>query len=311
MGPLVQAHRFAVQSSARDSWLAAHETQLASIFRTYGLKPEETNHLPLLDGFSSGEIAMVLRIMLASPNRDKFHSLMHHVVSAAHDWIDSSRGIQQTNGSWTIQSPVVQRFYAGQMALALLEFFEVYGQPSTLSLAEELLDWLALEAEPIKTLALHPSSIPWYASALFKRAQLLNEPEDWRQLQKLSLSLLKIQDTKMFPGRFWLSKGTDFGPPNTVRDAQSTRTLMMGLKASIRLADRRAEKKLKRAILLALDNLIAHQYTPGVTDAFPRPSDAIGAVRFRYNDPLCRIDSTVFASEVFEMAAELARADRL
>ena len=82
--------------------------------------------------------------------------------------------------------------------------------------------------------------------------------------------------------------------------------LLHGLEAASTLGDKRAAKKLKRGITLGLDNLKAHQYRAGVVEAFPSPSSTVGAVRFRYNEPLCRIDSTVETAKAFTKAAELA-----
>jgi hypothetical protein len=311
MGPLIQAHRIAKLSKERPNWLNSHQTNLKVLQTKYSLKFDAPISLSALKGVASGEAAMILRVLVASPERDRFSAFTESFIALAENWIEANQGLQQAIGSWQVTSVVEQRFYAGQMALALLETYEATEQTRSLELANDLINWISREAEPIKPLSLHPAAIPWYAMALHKRAQLRDAQSDWQQLQSLSLSLLAIQDKKNFSGRFWVSKGKDFGPPNTVRDAQSTKTLLLGLEASIALKDQRATKKLRKAIVLGLDNLIAHQYTPGLTETFPNPRDAVGAVRFRYNEALCRVDSTMFAIEVFDLAAKLAQQDVL
>ena len=311
MGLLIQARWTADLSTERKKLLTIHQKQISSIAAQYRLDFSEQGRPPEIAGVASGEVALILSTLLASPHREEYEIFLQQFPSIVEFGIDPTLGIQQTFGSWAIQSDVEQRLYAGQMALSLLELYEVTGQNAALTLAGHLIGWLNSKAEPIKKLALHPTAIPWYAQALRKRAELLKDPEDWIQLRTIALSLLELQDKKVFPGRFWRPKAHELGPPNTVRDAQSTRTLMMGLEASLRLSDQRSARRLKKAILLGLENLKAHQYTMGVAEAFRRPNEAIGAVRFRYDESLCRIDSTIFAAEVFEQAARLALAQSL
>ena len=151
-----------------------------------------------------------------------------------------------------------------------------------------------------------PSVIPWIVEALSRRAGLSSDRGDEQKIVEYALASMRLQDRRDFPGRFWREKFESLGTPNTVRDARLTMVLLHGLEAASTLGDKRAAKKLKRGITLGLDNLKAHQYRVGVVEAFPSPSSTVGAVRFRYNEPLCRIDSTVETAKAFTKAAELA-----
>ena len=114
------------------------------------------------------------------------------------------------------------------------------------------------------------------------------------------------QDTDLFPGRFWSPSGPNFGPPNTVRDAQATRTLLTALDLAVDLEETRRVKRYRRAVMLALENLRAHQYDAGGVETFPNPAGAVGAVRFRYDRSVIRIDGVILSAMAFEEASKLA-----
>ena len=120
-----------------------------------------------------------------------------------------------------------------------------------------------------------------------------------------------LQDNELFPGRFWSPKGPNFGPPNTVRDAQATRTLLTALELAVNLEETRRVKRYRRAVVLALDNLRAHQYEAGGVDTFPNPAAAVGAVRFRYDRSVIRIDGVILSAMAFEQASKLAWQSKL
>ena len=70
-------------------------------------------------------------------------------------------------------------------------------------------------------------------------------------------------------------------------------------------------KRYRRAVVLALDNLRAHQYDAGGVDTFPNPAGAVGAVRFRYDRSVIRIDGVILSAMAFEEASILAGQGKL
>ena len=59
-------------------------------------------------------------------------------------------------------------------------------------------------------------------------------------------------------------------------------------------------------MVLALDNLRAHQYDAGGVETFPNPAGTVGAVRFRYDRAVIRIDGVILSAMAFEQASKLA-----
>ena len=123
----------------------------------------------------------------------------------------------------------------------------------------------------------------------------------------MSNQLIKLQSDPDFPGQFMTPKNTNFGQPNAVRDALSTLVLLESLKVAAQLQNTRIVKKLQRAIWPALMNLRSLQYDHGKVSAFPNPQKSVGAIRYRHNEALVRLDATVFGAAAFEKAATLIR----
>jgi len=60
-----------------------------------------------------------------------------------------------------------------------------------------------------------------------------------------------------------------------------------------------------------LDNLRSLQYDHGVVTTFAQPMKAVGALRFRHNDEMIRLDGVVFSAKVFARAAIMIQNGRL
>ena len=48
-----------------------------------------------------------------------------------------------------------------------------------------------------------------------------------------------------------------------------------------------------------------------MVSAFAQPQRAVGALRFRHNDEMIRLDAVVFGAEVFERAAQMVQNGQL
>ena len=200
----------------------------------------------------------------------------------------------------------MKRFYTAQATLALIEHHLSTSSEESLLVAQAAVNWLEEIYPSSQSESFHPSQVPWLVEALVKLNALSPDELIATRIFTLSDRLLELQDQADFPGRFWLAKGPNYGRPNIVRDAQSTRVLLMALELALETGDDRRIKRYRKGSLLGLENLRAHQYEVGSVEVFPNPAGAVGAVRFRYNNALVRLDGVTFSAMAFEHAAHLA-----
>jgi len=202
-------------------------------------------------------------------------------------------------------STFMQHYYSGQAALAMMEFHARASSSVARETAEDVLDWLELKRPSTNRDTFHPTLAPWRAFAIAQHYEETSSPKYLPQLFALSDQLLSLQADKEFPGRFWSEKTAKYGRPNATRDALSTLTLIKSLEIAHATGNTNRVKRYRRGIWLALDNLRSLQYDYGIVRAFPNPQAAVGAIRFRHNDALIRLDTVVFSAEAFERSAKL------
>ena len=303
-GQLIQAYWSASMANERPKVQAVHDLQIRALQQKFGLTFREEAPTEFIKRYSSS-VAMTLKTLAASPDVSSYRLF---IETAIDQWrAQARRGagsaeLGETSHREGLDSNQ-KRYYRAQMAAALASVAQTLNSGEVSRLGSSILNRL-IASQPPKTE--NPSVTPWVVEALSQRARLSSDRGDKEKIVEYALASMRLQDRRDFPGRFWREKFESFGPPNTVRDARLTTVLLHGLEAASTLGDKRAAKKLKRGIALGLNNLKAHQYRAGVIEAFPSPSSTVGAVRFRYNEPLCRIDSTVETARAFTKAAELA-----
>lgn len=259
---------------------------------------------------SLGINALWLRVQIAQHAKAQEEGLSQRIDQQAtliRQSYDSEKGFPQSLSPDETQSSYYQRLYTGQAALTLLEHSALLNDTPSLEIAESSLDWLARRYPANTSAHFHPSLIPWHAFAIARHFELTGETAHVQDLFIMSNQLIKLQSDPDFPGQFMTPKNTNFGPPNAVRDALSTLVLLESLKVAAQLQNTRIVKKLQRAIWPALMNLRSLQYDHGKVSAFPRPQKSVGAIRYRHNEALVRLDATVFGAAAFEKAATLIR----
>ena len=295
-------------ASQRPKLAAEHSAQLTTILSS--VNPEGDPSALAIDHnneASLGVNALLLRLLLESSDhaydtRAHAQNLADHLVEA---W-DESGGFPEYLDGKPTKSDYLQRYYTGIAALALVEHFDATQNKTSLQVALAAIDWLERKYPASDRKAFHPSPTPWLVEALGALNSLQPQPKLQNRIFDLADHFVALQDTDLFPGRFWSPKGPNFGPPNTVRDAQATRTLLTALELAVNLEETRRVKRYRRAVVLALDNLRAHQYDAGGVDTFPNPAGAVGAVRFRYDRSVIRIDGVILSAMAFEEASILA-----
>ena len=303
-GQLIQAYWSASMASERPSVQAVHDRQIRALEQQFGLRFRGEAPRAFITRYPSS-LAMTLNVLAVSPDVTSYRLF---IETAIDQWRAQARSeansaeLGETSyreGLGTDQ----KRYYRAQMTAALMSVAKVLNNEEIRRAGTLVLADLIASRSPRTE---NPSVTPWVVEALSHRARLSSDRGDKEKIVEYALASMRLQDRRDFPGRFWREKFKSFGPPNTVRDARLTMALLHGLEAASTLGDKRSAKKLRRGIVLSLDNLKAHQYRAGVVEAFPSPSSTVGAVRFRYNEPLCRIDSTVETAKAFTKAAELA-----
>jgi hypothetical protein len=302
-GTLIVAHRLATLANLRPKLIPLYQTHLSSLGINWSREIRGARLTAFERDRSIGGQALILRLLVANPLPDDLEKLTERLAHRLAEIFENSTEIPEFFDDSTTRNPFLSRFYGSQAALALLEHYSATGELRSLAAARSALRLLEIKYPTTETKNFHPSQAPWLAEALI----LLNEIEPSRANETrvflLADQLLRLQDVTNFPGRFWLAKGNDYGRPNSVRDAQSTRVLLMGLELATSVGDHRRIKTYRAGIRRALENLRAHQFDVGSVEAFPEGSKFIGAVRFRYNSALIRTDSVVFSAMAFDHAS--------
>mgnify|MGYP001187160278 CR=1 FL=1 len=307
-GELIAAHRIAQLASQRPRLAEIHSAQMAAILSS--VNPSGNPRTLAIDHnnlATMGVNALLLRLLLESS--DQAYDASTHAESIADQlteaW-DESTGFPEYLDGQPTKSDYLRRYYTGIAALALVEHYEATQNESSLQVALKAIHWLERAYPARDHKSFHPSPTPWLVEALGKMNGLRPQQDLQERIFDLADHFVALQDTEFFPGRFWSPKGPNFGPPNTVRDAQATRALLTALELAVDLEKTRPAKRYRRALVLALDNLRAHQYDAGGVETFPTPAGAVGAVRFRYDRSVIRIDGVILTAMAFEEASKLA-----
>ena len=307
LGQLIAGYRLATLAQTRQALTSAHQNQFQALNNQWLQEHPLGKIIDFKGDRSLGAQALYLRALIASPVRTEQRAgNVEHFARLIRDGWRRTEGFPEAIDSTQVSSPFLQRFYTPQAALALLEHHQATGNIESLDIAMSALDWLERTYPSGDDRHFHPSQVPWLAESLVLLNKVRPGSDAVQTLFTLTDELLSIQDRRDFPGRFWQEKGTNYGRPNIVRDAQSTRVLLMALEHALDLDDKKRALRYQRAAASALENLRAHQYDVGGVEAFPNPGNAVGALRFRYNDALIRLDGVVFSAMVFEHAAKLA-----
>ncbi len=309
-GQLIAAERLAELSQERSRVRTASEAQHAAIMQTW---PYLSKQIPLDNStqVSLGEYALWLRVLLTQSKFIETNELLNHHAASLRDSFNPETGFPEKLFPATTDSLFMQRYFSGHAALSLFRHSSFMNDAVSASIADAVLNWLATNYPAGNKDHFHPTLTPWHALAIASQYSLTGTSPHLDTLFTMSDQLIDLQSDPKFPGRFFKAKSTNFGSPNVVRDALSTLALMASLDIATELGDRKRQKRYRKAIWLALDNLRSLQYDHGVVTNFDQPMKAVGALRFRHNDERIRLDGVVFGAEAFERAAIMIQNGRL
>jgi len=308
LGQLIAAEHLARLNKLHSQVSTASKTQINAMRAIWPeLSSEHANDSS--DQMSLGEHALWLRILLLS--QDSLQQLADSQAANLRGRFNDHDGFPEKLNPESTDSRFMQRYFTGQAALALFEHAGATTSLESLKIAGAALNWLDDNYPPQEKGNFHPTLVPWHAFAIAAQYRLNGVSPYLDTLFAMSDQLVQLQSDPEFPGRFFTEKGTKFGSPNVVRDALSTLTLITSLDIATDLGDSKRQKKYRKAIWLALDNLRSLQYDHGVVTTFAQPLKAVGALRFRHNDEMIRLDGVVFSAKVFARAAIMIQNGRL
>ena len=258
-----------------------------------------------------GEQAALLRLLLLYTKSTVLSEHSEKLATNLRRSFNSDQGFVETPQVEQGTSLFMSRYYTGHASLALLKHSIASGNTDSREIAASALDWLANKYPINDDQYFHPALVPFHAFSIAQQYWQTGSSHHINTLFYMADKLQDLQSESEFPGRFFDPKEPQYGPPNVVRDALSTLTLMEALAIAEIEGDRSRVKQYQQSIWLALDNLNSLQYDHGVVSGFPRPDKAVGALRFRHNDERIRLDGVIFGAEVFERAALLIQSGKL
>lgn len=308
LGELHALKHLTDRSLNRDPFVQPTRDLLAAINSNWIESHKLGTRLVFDQSSSLGANALWLRVQIAQFLGTQDPALGRQ-ISANAEFIrksfDLEKGFPERFLSGKTQSTYYQRYYSAQATLVLLEHSQAFNDSRSLMIADQALSWLTSRYPTNSRDDFHPSLVPWLAFSIAKHYSLTGQSNYLNDLFSMTKDLADLQADADFPGRFGSDKTLDFGRPNAVRDALSTLALLESLQIAEQLQETRLTNIYRKAIWLALEHLRSQQYDHGGVSAFPKPINAVGAIRLRHDEALVRLDATVFGAQVFEKAAEL------
>ena len=301
----LMASRLLAELASEDSSLEErHKRNLDFIFKHWYREENDVGYIYLYDKSKLGANAMALRALVYSPFfgefRNEAENLARGIISLMNEngsffpwYVEPEYGYDQER---------LLTFYSGEALLALVEYYKKTDDGIYLEAAirgQEF--YLGRYVEELKY-NYYPAYVPWHTLSLYELYDVTGDAKYAEAVFILNDELLKIQDTENFVGRFYSDEYPEYGTPHSASDGVYTEGLAYAHELSRRLGDREHEKKYKKALRLAVSNLISLQYEDVEDDG-----DILrlkGAFRYRNTDSRIRIDTTQHTMDAYRKILE-------
>jgi hypothetical protein len=292
----LMASRLLAELAIEDSTLRPlHRRNLQYVMTTMYRETPDGSAYILFEGKSKlGGLATAVRTIVASPSYEDYEP---HAIKLSVGILS----LMEPNGAfrpWFVEPPYAYdadyllTFYSGEAILALLEIAERSGQHRFFDAATRAQEYYLIRYVHEIDANYYPAYVPWHTLSL---AKLYRRTQDRRYADAafvLNDKLIEIQDTVLYPGRFFNWRHPEFGNPHAASDG----VYMEGLAYAYELArlrnDQVRARRYRRAIQWALTNAVGLQLTERDSAILVSPHRSLGAFRTRARSVSIRIDNT-------------------
>jgi hypothetical protein len=288
--------RLLAELAQRDTTMThLHARNLRHALSRYYRVIDDTMAYVIFDGKAKlGGMAMALRAIVASPDYHLHADKARRLATGITSLMDSTGALRP----WAIEPPYkydaerLMTFYSGEAILSLLEFWQK--EPGNALLEKALRAQAFYIQRYVNHIDRHyyPAYVPWHVMSLSASWRITGDTTYALSAFRLADTLLVLQDTVQYPGRFYNPNYGHFGSPHSSSDGVYTEGIAYALELAIALKQDKRAARYRRALQYALHNLLSLQIQPWEVWGSPNASRAQGAIRIRNRSMQTRVDCT-------------------
>lgn len=310
---LMPARLLAEMAQRDGTYAALHRRNLAALMKQWYRERNGEGYMFFQENSKLGANGIALRTLAASPSFDDYRAEADALAAGIVALMNEDGALKP----WYIPSPTSETgetrllyFYSGEALLGLVEQYERTGDARWLEAAERGQGWYLGEYVDRMAENYYPAYVPWHTMSLFKLHRITGNPRYAEAIFALNDRLLELQHTVPGDrpdclGRFYQPHLKHYGTPH----ASSTGVYMDGLTYAFELArdldDAARAERYRRAIVLAVHNLINLQYKGADMYYVEHPERVKGAIRTDAVRNRIRVDNTQHALDGMIRALDL------
>ena len=258
---LLGSRVLAENSHDKESLLELHRQNLQTLMTRWYRVEGDIGYVLFKNKSKLGANAMLLRVILASPDYQQFGEQARQLVNGI-------LSLMEENGAfrpWLIEpdyeydANYLLTFYSGEALLALFEYVEKSGNQTVLAQAIHSQDYYLNRY--VRQMALHyyPAYVPWHTQSLYKAWQLTDDEKYANAILVLNNKVLELQDQEHHRGRFYNPETPQYGKPHSSSDAVYVEGLAVARKLAVDIADDDHQVRYNQAIRIGLEYLQYNQ----------------------------------------------------
>jgi hypothetical protein len=306
---LMASRLLAEMSSIDPDLREAHGKNLEFIFR-YWYRQTESNELGYIfynNKSKLGANAMALRTLVFSPFFEEY-------TLQAKKLADGILSLLNQDGSfkpWFVEpeyeydKDYILTFYSGEAILALAEYGRLPGNEDYFAAAVKAQDFYIDRYVTHLKQNYYPAYVPWHTLAMNTLYKVTGERKYAEAIFTLNDTLLQMQDTERFIGRFYNPDTPEYGSPHVASDAVYTEGLAYAYEVAKLTGDTKRQYRYLNAIKLSLQNLRSLQYTPENISDFYNREKTIGGFYARIGRKNIRIDNVQHTLDAYRKITEV------
>jgi len=291
-----------------------HKKNLDFIFKNWYREDGDLGYIYFGDKSKIGAMALALRVLISSPYFENYSDIAEKLANTLIEMQneDGSFNAWYIEPDYNYDEDKLLNYYSGQAILSLVELYEKTGNKNYLEAAILSQDYYIEEYIERMEENYFPAYVPWHTMALYK-LYINTDSEYYKDaVFKLNDEIIKIQNQDGEPyidylGRFYDPDHSEYGAPFSGSTAVYTEGLTYAYELAVLDNDENRIKVYKRSILLGIHNLINLQFGGCNMYYLSHPERVNGAIRYRVDDNIIRIDTTQHTIDALTRARDVLK----
>lgn len=293
----LMASRLVAELSHTDStFLQYHRKNMDFIFKFWYRENRGVGYVQYNGKSKLGSNAMLLRTLVASPDyadyEEKAQKIFRGILQLQNE--DGGFSAWYKAPSYEYDEEYLLNFYSGEAILGLLDYYSVSRDSLALAAAIHAQEFYYEKYINRLSANFYPAYVPWHSISLKKLFDITGDKKYLKGILLLNDELLKIFDSKDYPGRFYNPVYPQYGKPHASSDGVYTEGLAYAYLAAKQLKDKKRMKRYKSSLKLAVQNLISLQYRSEL-------ASLNGGLRVNIESSIIRVDNVQHAVDAFNV----------